>query len=195
MTDTTDTRDDGGHSQALAQLASIKEMVAALERARAIEEDAHDWEEDATERGLVLVDTTDEDGDPAQVWRKPDATEGGHDTAEEACRAIAPDDYPDEDEARQRIEEDALSVEVRSGWYSPGASDDDRAPEEFCILLCTGGPAVRIVGKLGMHGEPERAWIEYQDWFTPWRTLVPTPGESDGDALLTYARVFYFGEG
>lgn len=190
-TDTTTDREDHGRSQAIAQLASVREMVAALERARAIDEDAHDWEEDATERGLVLIYAMGEDGEPVYLWRKPEDTEGGYDTAEEACRAIAPDDYPDEDEARERIEEDALSVEVRSGWYTPG---DTPEPEEFAILLCTGGPAVRIRGKLGAHGEPERAWIEYQDWFTPWRELVH--GEAGAmDDLLTYARVFYFGEG
>lgn len=186
-----DTREDGGRSQAIAQLASVREMVAALNRARAIDEGGHDWEEDATKRGFVLTQTVDEYGDPVELWRHSDATDGGHDTAEDACRATAPDDYPDEDEARQRIEEDALSVEVRSGWYTPG---DTPEPEEFAILLRTGGPAVRIRGKLGAHGEPERAWIEYQDWFTPWRELV-TREAGAMDDLLTYAGVFYFGEG
>lgn len=92
------------------------------------------------------------------------------------------------EDAEQRIQEDPLSVEVRSGWYSPGG---DNEPEEFKILLCTGGPAVQIRGELDQHGEPHRAWLEYQDWSTPW---IEYHGECDHDALLTYCRQFYFGE-
>ncbi|MDD5355695.1 MAG: hypothetical protein PHY56_04120 [Candidatus Omnitrophica bacterium] len=43
------------------------------------------------------------------------------------------------EEAEQSIREDALDVEVRSGWHAP---DGERhKPEEYKILLCTGGPA------------------------------------------------------
>src|SRR4051812_2864989 len=52
------------------------------------------------------------------------------------------------DAARQRIEEDPLSVQVRSGWYNSGANEDERSPEEYEIVLCTGGPACRIIGRL-----------------------------------------------
>lgn len=104
--------------------------------------------------------------------------------------AEAAGDCESEDEARDRIQEDALDVQIRSGWYAPGT---DAEPEEFQILLCTGGPAVRIRGELGAHGEPSRAWIEFQDWFTSWEELV-APGEGASEALLKYARCFYFGE-
>jgi hypothetical protein len=103
----------------------------------------------------------------------------------------------DADEARERIQEDALSVQVRSGWYDPGTMDVK--PEEFEILLCTGGPAVRIIGSLSEHGEPEDARLECQDWFQPWTDYMPSG--IDGaiargwrDVLLAYARCFYFGE-
>ena len=92
------------------------------------------------------------------------------------------------EDARQAILEDALSVEVRSGWYSPG---EILGPEEYQILLCTGGPAVRIIGDLGGYQEPETAGLEYQDWCTPWTTYRLTTGEEQ--AVLDYARVFYFG--
>ena len=59
------------------------------------------------------------------------------------------------------------------------------------ILLCTGGPAVRIRGDLGAYSEPNTAELEYQDWFTPWERL-PTDS-ADEEILLTYARSFYFG--
>ncbi len=90
-----------------------------------------------------------------------------------------------QDDARQRIEEDALSVEVRSGWYTPGG---DSSPEEYCLLLSTGGPAVRIVGDLNGGCEPSSARLEVQDWWKPWTEYRPT----DDDILLSYARCFCF---
>ena len=98
---------------------------------------------------------------------------------------------------RQRIEEDALSVQVRSGWYSPGARGSDTKPAEYEILLCTGGPACRIVGDLSEYGEPETARLEVQDWFCPWTEIRPLVAKDDYDAepiMLAYARCFYFGE-
>lgn len=111
-------------------------------------------------------------------------------------------DCESREDAEQRIQEDPLSVEVRSGWYTPGS--EDREPEEYNILLATGGPAVRIIGDLGRYCEPSSATLEVQDWFTPWTeyrgvtdpndagALVDQPSQ---DVLLTYARCFYFGEG
>ena len=93
-----------------------------------------------------------------------------------------------QDEARQAIHDDPLSVEVRSGWTIPGAPLE---PAEYCILLCTGGPAVRIIGELDHHQQPEDARLEYQDWAPPW-TAYPTTSEDDA-ALLEYAGQFYFG--
>lgn len=101
-------------------------------------------------------------------------------------------DCTSEEEARERIMEDPLSIEVRSGWHALGEQGE---PEEFCILLATGGPAVRIRGELGAHGEPHRAWLQVQDWFTPWTDYVPEAGEGFGATLLAYCQCFYFGEG
>jgi len=86
--------------------------------------------------------------------------------------------------------EDPLSVEVRSDWHSPGADDDECG--EYNILLCTGGPAVRIVGDLNKWKEPESARLEYQDWFTPWENYYLNG--NDEEKLVAYARCFYFGE-
>lgn len=96
-------------------------------------------------------------------------------------------DAEDEDDARQRIHEDPLSIEYRSGW-----STDPRElePEEFCVLLCTGGPAVRIVGELGEHGAIHRAWLEYQDWFTPWTHYA----DGDSETLIAYCEALNVGE-
>jgi len=96
------------------------------------------------------------------------------------------DEYHNEDKARQDIDEDPLEVSVRSGWCS---GPDDMFAEDFLILLCTGGPACRIRGELD-NGSPYRAWLEYQDWGTPWTQYF----DAEQDTLLAYAQNFYFGE-
>ena len=92
------------------------------------------------------------------------------------------------DDAYHAIIEHPLSVLMRSGWVEYGA---EIKPEEYEILLCWGGPAVRIVGDLNEHFEPESAHIEYQDWFTPWGRYPLTVNEEC--ILLEYAQQFYFG--
>lgn len=93
------------------------------------------------------------------------------------------------DEVRETIQEDPLSIQVRSSWADVGQKLE---ASEFMILLCTGGPAVRIVGKLDEHNIPERAWIEYQDWGTPWTEYVPSMVYPDNEKLLVYCQQFYF---
>src|SRR5262245_38130506 len=117
------------------------------------------------------------------------------------------------EDAEQRIHEDALSVEVRSDWVPAGnffteqtnsrAATEPMKPAEYRILLCTGGPAVQIVGRLNEHCEPETAVMQVQDWFQPWTDFHPVFVERDAgedthrtheDVLLDYARCFWFGE-
>src|SRR5690606_15934671 len=93
-----------------------------------------------------------------------------------------------EDAAREEIEGLPLEVTVRSGWRRPGEAME---PEEYQILLCTGGPAVRIVGDLDRWGEPANAVLEYADWGTPWTAYPADLGEAR--ALLDFARQFYYG--
>jgi len=93
--------------------------------------------------------------------------------------------------AQTRIEEDPLSVEVRGAWQPVGG--EGAKPVEFMILLCTGGPAVRIRGELDRYSEPEKPRIEYQDWFTPWQNLSDV-SDDQNDALFEYCRLFYFAD-
>lgn len=95
-------------------------------------------------------------------------------------------DCTDEDDARQAIHEDPLSVCVRSDWQMLG---EDLEPAEFEILLSTGGPATRIVGGLDQYREPVTARLEVQDWGTPWTQYF----DADQDVLLAYAACFCFG--
>lgn len=82
-----------------------------------------------------------------------------------------------------------LSVTVRSGWYVPGFPEGD--PEEFCILMSTGGPAVRIYGDMDRYIRPYRPQLQYQDWFTPWETLHTS--QEEDEALEWFCGCFYFG--
>ena len=148
--------------QAEAQLSSIRDMVKRLEHARQCD-------------GGEECELTD-----AEVYAGINLYHQGQ-TATQEERA----EYHDEEQAEEVIRNDALSVEVRSGWHSPGEQGED---EEYMILLCTGGPAVRIVGDLGGFGEADSARLECQDWFTPW-TDVPVIRD-DEQALITYAGLF-----
>jgi len=93
------------------------------------------------------------------------------------------------DELENRAREWPLSVLVRSEWTSPGS---ELTPAEYEILLCTGGPAVRLRGDLSNYGEPETAFLEYQDWYTTWDRIALSADESD--ALTQFASLFWFGE-
>ena len=148
--------------QAEAQLSSIREMLAAADL---------DWERLEELRELAQEEEENpEDGNRLDIEERGELAELEEQAGE----------YASQEEAEEAIYNNPLDIQYRSGWAS---SAEDLEPEEFSILLCTGGPAVRIVGELGNHGEPCRAWLEYQDWGTPWTMLF------DGqDAALDYAQ-------
>ena len=179
--------------QAKAQYESVCAYVAALE----VDYDRLDELKDQM-LNAFNEQQVDEDGDNAyeardcydplfREWFK----ETTSDESDELTTLLsAANDCENQDAARDRIQEDPLSVRVRSDWYSPGASQEpDAKLYEFEILLCSGGPAVRIIGELDEYGQPCRAWLEYQDWGTSWSHYP-----SLEDVLLTYCHEFYFGE-
>ena len=100
-------------------------------------------------------------------------------------------DYHDEDDAEQRISESVLEVLVRGDWHTPGEHSEDA---EFEILLTTGGPALRIRGELDHQGEPRRAWLEHQDWGTPWTPFwdATTAPHDAPSTLLAFASHFLY---
>lgn len=169
----------------------IAEMVAALEcnydRLEEMKEERADLasEVDQAVRDRLVGDDLAEVHSALSEW---DA-ENGEELKELVAAA---GDCESQEDAAQRIQEDPLSVEVRSGWTTVG---EPMEAEGFTILLGTGGPAVRIRGELGPHNQPSRAWIEAQDWFTPWTEYT---GSYDGgrymETLLTYCQQFYFGD-
>lgn len=170
-----DRTEDHAYRQASAQMESIKAMVAALECDYERLEELRDAKA-ALEEGEEL--TADEAEELAELETAALAGES------QACYACK-----DQDEARDRITEDPLSIELYGTW----TLGDKPEADGFIILLCTGGPAVRIKGELGEHKRAAaRVWLEYQDWGTPWTEYH---GENmDYDALLTYCQQFYFGE-
>lgn len=179
-------------SQAKVQLESIIEMVRALDRETA----AEDWLKSLSlEELLKIALEAEDDGHLLASVDMKDADairEGLLDAMTSSRNTFEPEGFEwDEDAARRTIQEDPLSVEVRTGWHAPGTTSE-QTPEEFMILLCTGGPAVRLMGELDQHGCPDRVWMEHQDWGTPWTEYV-IPGEISSEAtpaMLTYAQQF-----
>lgn len=176
MTRSSETFEQDAKKYADSSLESIREMVSALEHSQDCKGECEDCE------GVGYL-------------REPDdkcATCKGSGECQEGKDSDNPESWHDEDAARQRIEEDALSVEVRGDWHTP-RDEDSSKPCEYCILITTGGPAARIVGELDSYGQPTSARFEYQDWFKPWTEVIRD--REDYAAMRTYAQQFYFGEG
>ena len=94
------------------------------------------------------------------------------------------------EKAEEAISEHPLEIALRSGWVRLGYKRGPMEPAEFKILLCTGGPAVRLTGTLDEDGYPESILLEYRDWFRPW-TEYTLSTEEEADCL-EYARQFNY---
>lgn len=169
---------------------SIQDMIAALEcdyeRLAELKEERANLQaaaDDTLLDDLHDTGTAEERKAAAKALQEWDA-ENGEELAELVAAA---GECESREDAEQRIQEDPLSVEVRSGWVTLGETME---AEEFNILLSTGGPAVRIRGELGQYNQPDRAWLEVQDWYTPWTQYF----DAEQSVLLTYCQQFYFGE-
>jgi hypothetical protein len=190
MTNPQDSARDDARNQALAQVASICEMIAAyavdydrLDELRDDADSAPDEYVDVIKKGRDsfgsdLGLTHPDDGDFNYYF------DIGRELAElESIAGMC----ANQDEALERIQEDALSVEYRSDWVSPG---EEMTPSEFRILLCTGGPHVEIVGEIDHRGEPSRCWVNYRDWGTSGEL---TGADFDHDTVLRYCGFFVTG--
>ena len=178
---------DTAESQAAAQVASIVAMVAALTVDYDRIEELRDERAELTREYQSLASnahaTNAERADAAKNLR-----EWAEANAEElAALEEAAGDNASEEEAREAIQQDALSVEVRSGWAS---SKEEFEPEEFRIVLCTGGPHVELVGDPD-GGTPSRIRVRYRNWGTSGEYF---PSSDESNALEKYCAEFYFGE-
>lgn len=106
------------------------------------------------------------------------------------CDLLNRYDSEDNDSKRYEIMEEIdnlpLCCEIRSSWACAGEELD---PSEYSITLCTGGPAVRIIGDLDSCREPVSARIQSQDWFEPWQDL--NLSDTDEDTLTRFASFFF----
>lgn len=91
-------------------------------------------------------------------------------------------DCDSQDDALERIQEYPLSIEYRSGWVTPG---EELTPEEFRIVLCTGGPHVEIVGECDL----SRVRVLYRDWGDSGELF-----DFDRDAVISYCSLVGIGE-
>lgn len=177
---------DNAKDQATAHYNSVAAMVAALNV---------DYDRLETLKDELAEIKEEFDADPANAgvdfaWIARNHPNFSSEQYDELAQLIADaGENTDEDRAREAIQNDALEVQVREDWKNPG---EDSTPSEFMILLCTGGPAVRIMGDLDEYLTPCRAYIEYQDWGTPW-TMLDSTYVSQA-ILLQYCQQFYFGE-
>jgi hypothetical protein len=180
MTKTEQTKTETRSEEiARVECESILKMVRAIDQQTA----AEDWAKDQTEAELAALLTE------AEIARNDD------DLREQVVVSIVngslePKGFEfDEDAALESILNAPLSVEVRSGWTTPGR---EMEAAEFCLYLWrTGGPAVRIVGDI-CRGEPSNPQVQHQDWGTRWKEFFPT--EEQREALQTYVSQFYFGD-
>lgn len=171
-------KDDHGKRNAAAWVESLCEMIAAMncdyDRLEELRDEMQSLDTTETQAGLATFDAS-ADGEELREL--------------EAACTIDGDKMKDADDARERVQESPLSVEVRGGWYCPAGDGDTGKAEEFQILLTTGGPALRIRGELDS-GQPSRAWLEYQDWGTSWTQYF----DVEQSTLIEFCQVFYFGE-
>ena len=91
------------------------------------------------------------------------------------------------EEAEEAIREDPLEVSIRTGWHGIGNNPE---PDEYRILLYTGGSEVVLIGRL-YHNLPIDVFLEYQGCVKPWERYPLDRDEKDD--CLTYARQFDFG--
>lgn len=193
MTTEKDKALEHAEANACGWLETIREHVACLEADR-------DRLEELRDERQAIVDYVEETAEADAKANNAQANEQLKEWDEENAEELADlekavtleGEECDEDTIRQRIEESPLSVEVRSDWHTPGSQDETSKPAEYCILLSTGGPALRIIGELDQYCQPSSARLEYQDWFTPWTEKITTG--DDHAALLRWAQVFYFGD-
>jgi len=92
----------------------------------------------------------------------------------------------DDDALLREIWDTPLEVGFRAtGWTSFDRTyANGLEPDEYRIVLVTGGPAVQITGDYEAGRGVVNARIQHQNWFEPWADL---DGSKDNDALYQFA--------
>lgn len=161
--------------------ASIAEMVAALQCDR-------DRLEELRDERQTLMDEAGEADDEDRGTAQEALDEWDKENYAELLALVESvkldGEEVDEEAARERIQEDALSLRIFGE-----RTDGEWEATSYELLLTTGGPAVRIVGDLD-GGEAGSARLQVQDWGKPWTEYLA----ADRDVLMAYVGCFYFGE-
>ena len=176
---------DNARDQAILQVESVVSMVRALQadydRLDELREERDDWVKSLMDACGILEPSDDSRVVALRRW----AQEFPEDAEELAELEDAAGDCSDDEEARERIQNDPLSIEVRSDWCNYW---EEMTPSEARIVLCTGGPHVEILCDLD-RGQPSRPRVIYKDWGTSGELF-----DFDHDAVTTYLEQLYFGE-
>lgn len=97
---------------------------------------------------------------------------------------------PDNDDAIGELHALALSQEVRSDWRCLSHVGECE-PDEWRIVLCTGGPHVEVRGEFDCFGEPVSAALWFANWGQPLAEVQIST--DDASLLLWFAQSFYWG--
>ena len=181
------TERDYAKEQAIAQVQSIQEMIAAYEM---------DWDQleelqdefdsfGGADKSAAEQGKTEYQSDIGMTWQ-----DQGLNYAYDVGRALGEllntaAGYTSQDEALDAIQEHPLSIEYRSGWATAGL---DLTVEEVRIVLCTGGPHVEILGELDHNGSVDRVKVVYKDWGTSGEVF-----DFDRAAVMTYCELIGVG--
>lgn len=192
-----ETKKSDGEQQAAAHMATIAALVAAMNCDFNRLEELRDEKKGLETRIAALkscLEKSQSEADAAELEEAELELHQWEVDYEEELKELEDEagELDNVDDVQERIDEYPLDIQVRGDWHSPGETGRETVASEFTILLCTGGPAVRIMGELDDHGQPDRCWLEYQDWFTPWQQYFGDTG--DNGILLEFAQRFYFGE-
>lgn len=197
---TTETEMSRAEQQAIAQVDSIVELVRRLDRSTSAEDFVKGLSDDDAISLWSRYNGPSGDSDAEGEVERDDVGEVRENLVEHiAGQMLNPEDYSfqynfneDSDEARDQIMDDPLEITYRTGWLNHSEvcdGIDKGSIEECCILLCTGGPAVRILCDVDHRGAPRRPIVQYQDWGTPWTELLSITSEQR-NALETYISNF-----
>lgn len=158
---------------------TIVEMVTALETDYVRLQELRDERDDLH---LQMHDDVPGSGEAFREWEANYNEEWGD-------LELDAGDCESREDALTLIHESVISVKVRSGWSYAGCMSN--VPQEFRIVLTTGGPHIELRGDLDETQCPTSVKLLYRDWGTPLTEL--SVAEDDIYHLLTFASVFYFG--
>jgi hypothetical protein len=99
------------------------------------------------------------------------------------------EDESDKDDALTAIYENPLELTKDYDQMEDQDGEIHYGKElSYNLLLCTGGPAVRVIGNLNKWKEADSAKLQHQDWFTSWKDAPLTKDQKEN--LIRYVNFF-----